>query len=411
MGTSPSRTLRELMHMGYKQPMDPRDSTAIKKALELQKARHLAEAEAEIARDMAELERLLIKYQLQVLPAKPDAGVDALVTMPDGQMMAVQIKEAASSESQASHFSEALLIPKSDTTGGAMTIAKLVRLYRTDPRSPYRNLKPKVRANYDSVHNRLCDEIGSMSLDEINADFLKQYHKKWTGDGRIALGHSMVTKLRLLASFGVTTLNDEACTRLSVIMNRLEFPVPTAREKVGLTLDQVNAVREKAHWIQRPSIALAQALQYEFALAQRIVIGEWVSVLEPGDSDIISNELKWLTGLRWDDVGDDMILRATIEGKEVGLDFKQTKMVLEELQKIYSGVLPKKGPIIINEHNGLPYTGIEYRRQWRRIADYAGIPKDIRNSDVSNGVVAPKSLNIKVSTLFNAGDSDKERIH
>ncbi|SFN95596.1 hypothetical protein SAMN05216573_1328 [Bradyrhizobium sp. Rc3b] len=90
-----------------------------------------------------------------------------------------------------------------------------------------------------------------MALDEINAEFLKGYHKKWVGDGRIALGHSIVTKLRLLASFGVTVLNDEACIRLSLIMNRLEFPVPTAREKVGLTLDQVNAIREKAHWIRQ----------------------------------------------------------------------------------------------------------------------------------------------------------------
>lgn len=394
--------------MGYNGSMDPRDSTAIKKALELQKARHLAEAEAEIARDMAELERLLLKYDLKVVAATvetPAVDASGFRTGPYKTTPADDIFIPHSLPD----FTK--LDAESDTQAAAMTVATLVRLYRTDSRSPYRNLKPKVRANYDNVHNRLCDEIGSMALDDINADFLKQYHKKWVGDGRIALGHSMVTKLRLLASFGVTILNDEACTRLSVIMNRLEFPVPTAREKVGLTLDQVNAVREKAHWIQRPSIALAQALQYEFSLPQRVVIGEWVSMLEPGDSDIMSNELKWLTGLRWDDVGDDMILRATVEGKEIGLNFKQTKMVLEELQKIYDGGLPKKGPIIINEHNGLPYTGVEYRRQWRRIADYAGIPKDIRNSDVSNGVVAPKSLNIKVSTLFNASESDDERIH
>ncbi|MDI3566629.1 hypothetical protein [Bradyrhizobium sp. Arg816] len=390
--------------MGYNQPMDPKDSTAIKRALELQKARHLAEAEAEIARDMADLERLLIKYQLQVVPAKADAGVDALVTMPDGQRMAVQIKNPE----PADFFRDRLTIRESDTQTGAMTIATLVRLYRTDPRSPYRNLKPKVRANYDSVINRMHDEIGSMTLDQINAEFLKGYHKKWVADGRIALGHSMVTKLRLLASFGVTTLNDEACTRLSVIMNRLEFPVPTAREKVGLTLDQVNAVREKAHWIQRPSIALAQALQYEFSLPQRVVIGEWVSMLESGDSDIVSNELKWLTGLRWDDVGDDMVLRGTIDGEKTGLDFKHTKMVLEELQRIYGGVLPKRGAMIINEHNGLPYTGVEYRRQWRRIADYAGVPKDIRNSDVSNGVVV-KTENVKISALMQP--NDEGRIH
>ncbi|WP_177237538.1 hypothetical protein [Bradyrhizobium sp. Rc3b] len=43
---SRARTLRECMRMGYKQPMSYRDSTAIKKALELEKARRLAEAES-----------------------------------------------------------------------------------------------------------------------------------------------------------------------------------------------------------------------------------------------------------------------------------------------------------------------------------------------------------------------------
>ncbi|SFN95578.1 hypothetical protein SAMN05216573_1327 [Bradyrhizobium sp. Rc3b] len=149
-------------------------------------------------------------------------------------------------------------------------------------------------------------------------------------------------------------------------------------------------------------------MQYEFSLPQRVVIGEWVSMLDIGESDIISNELKWLTGLRWEDVDGDMIFRSYIDGDEAALDLKQTKMVLEELQKIYGGVLPKRGPIIINEHSGLPYTGVEYRRQWRRIADYAGIPKDIRNSDVSNGVVV-KTENVKISALMQP--SDEERIH
>jgi hypothetical protein len=37
--------------------------------------------------------------------------------------------------------------------------------------------------------------------------------------------------------------------------------------------------------------------------------------------------------------------------------------------------------MIVNEKNRLPYTAFEFRRQWRRIADAAGIPKDAKNMD------------------------------
>lgn len=43
--------------------------------------------------------------------------------------------------------------------------------------------------------------------------------------------------------------------------------------------------------------------------------------------------------------------------------------------------LPEKGPIILSEWSGIPWTAVEYRRWWRMCADEAGVPKNIRNSD------------------------------
>ncbi len=181
-----------------------------------------------------------------------------------------------------------------------MTIAALVDAYRTHPNSSYRGLRAPVRDNYDYMIDRLLTAIGPKKLNELDAAMIEQLHKDWSGaDDKLALAHSMVTKLRLLFSFGTTVLNDDACQRLSTIINRLRFPMPAARSE-ALTSEQVTAIRAKAHQLRRPSIALAQAFQFELGLRQKDVIGEVVPMTEPGNSCLIVDGKKWLYGIRWD---------------------------------------------------------------------------------------------------------------
>jgi len=37
--------------------------------------------------------------------------------------------------------------------------------------------------------------------------------------------------------------------------------------------------------------------------------------------------------------------------------------------------------VVVSEYNGLPYTAMEFRRWWRRIANECGIDPNVRNSD------------------------------
>src|SRR3954465_13441337 len=88
------------------------------------------------------------------------------------------------------------------------------------------------------------------------------------------------------------------------------------------------------------SIALAQALQFELLLGQKDVIGEWVPVGEPGESDVVREEegheeegQKWLRGLRWSDIDKNLILRHRVgsSGRRIEVDLRTAPMVLEEL--------------------------------------------------------------------------------
>jgi hypothetical protein len=341
---------------------------SLSKAIELKKAR-LAEQAVAIERELAELaelERLAAKHNLVVsAAAKPD--LLALVPEP-------------SPSRPPAPATQALGLPPFPGSFDALLLS-----YRTHPDSPYHNLKFRVRNSYDYILNRASADMGPTWLPELDADRIMSLYNSWAAGGRYALGHSLVGKLRLVFSFGMIVLKDEQATRLSVIMSKLRFKIPEARTE-RLTSEHVQAIRDAAHrhfgW---HSIALAQTLQFELMLKQTDVIGEWVPLSEPGTSDILRGDEKWVRGLRWSNINDNWILRHTIlsgrrnEPKEIEIDLKQAPMVREELAQCVAR--SSNGPIVLNEVTGLPWSLAEFRRKWRMVANEAGIPVNVKNMD------------------------------
>lgn len=346
---------------------------SISAVLKAAEARLLLEARARIERetaaDMAELHRLAAKYNLRVVSA-------ADLVLPGPELGAPALSINAEPTGHTSAESGPALSP------GVQTIGELAEIYRTDERSPYRGLRFGTRNNADNFIDRIVADFGSSRIADLNADIIWKMYESWADGGKLATGHAFVTKLRGLLSFGTVTLDDAGCQRLSIIMNRMRFPTPPARDE-RLTKDHAIAIRAEAHAKGKPSIALAQAIQFEFGLGQKDAIGEYVPVTEPGTSDIIVNGMKWLHGIRWENVDDALVLRheTSFGGKLLELDLKRAPMVLEELEKQFKGVIPKSGPIIISEWSGKPWSGNEFRRWWRKLADGAGVPKTIKNMD------------------------------
>ena len=207
-----------------------------------------------------------------------------------------------------------------------VTVAELVDCYHTDPRSPYHSLRFKVRQNYDSGIRRIVADAGHLRIVDLDAAALKRLYEEWASDGKKAQGRALITKLRLLSSFGVTVLNHDACMRLSAFLRNMRFPLPQARTE-RLTAEQAIAIRAKAHEMGRSSIALAQAFQFDTPLKQTDVIGEWVPLSERGVdmSDIVHKKMgKWVRGLRWEEIDENLILRhvTSMQQKEIELDLK-----------------------------------------------------------------------------------------
>jgi hypothetical protein len=267
-------------------------------------------------------------------------------------------------------------------TPNTSTITDLVRAYKDDPDSKYGRLRHGTRGTYDSLLRRIDREIGTLAVSDITPQDYIGWHTRWCANGRTSIAHSLVATAKQLFSYGSDVLYDDDCSRFLGTIRGIHFTPPKPRKR-GVTVEQANAIRAKAHKMERPSIALAQAFQFELKFGQGEVIGEWVPQSEPGASDVMNDDEKWLRGIRWSEIDARLILRHTVltrnGEKEIEVDLKRMPMVMEELSKL--GKRPASGPVVICEWSGIPWTSHEFRRWWRKVADACGIPKTVYNMD------------------------------
>jgi hypothetical protein len=132
------------------------------------------------------------------------------------------------------------------------------------------------------------------------------------------------------------------------------------------------------------------------------VIGEMVPLSEPGISEVIVRGQKWLRGIVWQEIDENLILRHVTSKKQklITVDLRLAPMVIEELAlmagvspaDLTTDMLPVSGPIVICDTNGLPWTGNEYRRKWRKVARHCGIPDDVWNMDTRSGAISEADM-------------------
>jgi len=266
------------------------------------------------------------------------------------------------------------------------TLSSLMLHYRTDPDSPFRKLRYHSKCYYETLMGLIERDHGAEPLTSIKGRLFRRWYDAWSEGGKYAVAHGKIGMLRTLFGFGASILEDAECARLKGVLSELRFEMPKPRTE-RLTAEQATAIRAMAHKMGRPSIALAQAFQFELMLRQKDVIGEWVPMSEPGVSDVHHKKFKWLRGLRWEEIDQNMTLThvTSKRQKQITVSLKNAPMVMEELATQYKYA---SGPIILSEMDGLPWDAVEFRRWWRKAADACGIPKTVRNMDSRAGAIS-----------------------
>jgi integrase len=288
------------------------------------------------------------------------------------------------------------------------TVGSLIKLYQTDPDSEFQNLRYKTHLSYASKLRALDAAVGGVRVSDITFRSFKRWYDEFstpdTPDGpeRQSRAHSFLTMLRIVLAYGKLALPASRCPAVCSILSEMEFAGGTRRRTEYMTASQCRLIRAEAHRRGRRSVAQAQALAFELGVRQRDIIGEWVPVAWPGVSDIFRGGYKWLMGMRWDEIDENLILRHRLSksvrgkkaimqagaGKTEEFDLKAYPMVMEELNFDH----PLSGPIIVNEHTGQPWNEKQFQKVWREIARACGIPDNVQNRDSRPGAATEAEL-------------------
>jgi hypothetical protein len=282
-----------------------------------------------------------------------------------------------------------------------VTVSNLIDKYQTDEDSAFHKKRHASREAKAALLKRVDKRFGDVMLSEITGRMILSWYKEWSDGGqKVSAGGALIATMRTLFRFGAGLLDDRECARLAETLSSQSYKGTKPRE-VALSAEQVTAVRAKAHERGWPFIALAQAIQFECTLRQKDVIGEWVPVKEPGVSDVIQTKKfkgekktkKWITGIRWERIDENLILRhvTSKRNKKIEIDLKLAPMVMEEFQSMFGSTdraaMPASGPVILCEVNAWPYYNTEFRRKWRKVANAAGVPKNVKNMDTRSGAI------------------------
>ena len=273
------------------------------------------------------------------------------------------------------------------------TVLSLSRRYQTDEASPFKGHKWNWQDRETRILKMIESAFGSRALSSLgNTDFSRWYDaakkpKVAGGPERIDRAVKIMKLLRQMISYGAAA-ELAHCERLFNILSKMRFKGP-ARRRVKLEVHHVEAFVLKAIEMNRISLALGTAVQFETMMRAKDVIGEYEPI---GDTDrslgIVLNNGRWVNGLTWADIPPSMVIKkdTTKTGATVVADLKLCPLVMKVLALIPAD--KRVGPLIIDEKSGRPYAEDGYAREWRIVARAADIPDHIKNMDARAGAIS-----------------------
>jgi len=338
----------------------------------------------QMAKDLAHMthaERMVTLVTKLDSPACVTKADEILALIEQERLDVLGVRERAAQRHSDTAAPKAHAKSKTEQRSGIETISGLVSTYLADRRASYHKLRFKTRAHYDSLIKRLLEDCPDQRLADLKAADIMRLYGGWAGNGqKLAMGHAMMAMVRILINYGATVLEDGECIRLSVVLRNTRFKQSKSRRE-QLTAEQASAIIRRAHEEKYHSIALAQAFQFDCPLGQGDVLGEWVPQSEPGVSDVTDEDRKWLRGIRWSEIDENLVLRhpSSRDGKLLESRLSETVLVRAELERFDR--LPASGPVIVSELTKLPWDMHVFRRIWRKIATDCGVPNSVYNMD------------------------------
>lgn len=268
------------------------------------------------------------------------------------------------------------------------TVAWLIKRYRLDELSPYRNTLEKTRKRYDQSCAIIERSIGTRRIDaemkrghltqRISGADVRRWHHQWgrpDEDGAVttpARARHTIAMLRVLFSYAIELNVPGAKDLREGLLSTIRFPTTQPRESAP-TRAQVLAIVKTALARGLRSVAITTLAQFELTERRTHIIGTWEA-------------MQWRPGWVWQDISPDwhILYHQMKVGKvERKFDLRETPALLELLQAVPEE--SRVGPVIICERTGRPWKERHYMRAFRAVAQGAGIPDTIWSMDMRAG--------------------------
>ncbi|MBT9383468.1 recombinase [Pseudooceanicola sp. CBS1P-1] len=277
----------------------------------------------------------------------------------------------------------------------------LIHHYKTDRHSPIHAVKANTREGYVIYMDKLAGALGDVLVAATTYPLLCEMR-----DGMIAKGRSpsyikkIFTHLRIVANYGVL-IEHAPAQKISRILG--EMRIPSAPKKTTApTRTQVRAIVDQADANGLFAFATGLLFQWVFCLRAVDVRGQWLECA-PEDEGIV-RELarnrhqrhmprkfeRWQDGLTWEMFDDGLTgFRKTISKtsrsmpEPLWFDLTHAPELRARLHIL--GSAGRKGPVIVGERIGMPYTRDGWTQAFIRCRRAAGISESVKMMDTRAG--------------------------
>ena len=266
------------------------------------------------------------------------------------------------------------------------TVQAACQLYQTHPHSPFRSVKFNSRTTYVKTLGLIERTVGKRLIRNLTVIDVQHWFAQWRAPAKEGAperqnrAHRAVATFRTVIRF-CAALRHADCKQLAEELKFVKFEKAGARSE-EMTAGHVGAFIKKAFDMARAGIiplerargmAIGVAAQFDLALRQRDIIGEW----RPDGT--WSGLFAWenIPGWRWR-------MRTSKSKYRAGAEFDLTNYgylfpLLENVP------LAERHGAIVKGERGLPIRYSTYAKWFRKIAHAAGIPDTVWSMDARAG--------------------------
>ena len=266
------------------------------------------------------------------------------------------------------------------------TIRSLSRLYQRHPDSPFHDVRRNTRKAYTDSLKVIENTVGNRLIQVVTVIDVRRWFKLWRAPAvenappRLSRAHDAISMLRTILRFGFA-LGHRDCESLVARLAMVRFENAGAREQEMTAAQAAAFIRVAlARGDDRGRyMAIGVAAQFELALRQKDIIGEWGPAILGTPGAVYAGAEMWTGRFYWENVPGWRLRLKTARAEFFLDDYPLLFPLLESMPHDQ-----RTGAIVKGEH-GLPIRERSYRRWFREIARAAGIPDEVWSMDSRAG--------------------------